>query len=72
MDILEIKDKQVMQREAAAARLREIADALERHNGLTLEREGKRIAVRVPDRVELEVEVEVEADGGSIEVEVSW
>jgi amphi-Trp domain-containing protein len=72
MEILDIEEKQPLKREAAAARLREIADALERHNGLTLERSGKRIEVRVPDRVVLELEVEVEDDGGSIEIEVSW
>ncbi len=72
MEILEIEERQQLQREAAAARLRALADALERHNGLTLERNGKRIEVRVPDRVELEVEVEVADDGGSIEIEVSW
>jgi amphi-Trp domain-containing protein len=72
MEILEIEEKQQLQREAAAARLRAIADALERHNGLTLERNGKRIEVRVPDRVELELEVEVEDGGGKIELELSW
>lgn len=72
MDILELKEKQVMRREAAAARLREVADALERHNGLTLEHEGKQIAVRVPDEVELEFEVELESGGGKIELELSW
>lgn len=72
MEILEIEEKQQLQREAAAARLRAIADALERHNGLTLERSGKRIEVRVPDRVELELEVEIEDGGGKIEVELSW
>lgn len=72
MEILEIEEKQQLQREAAAARLRAIADALERHNGLTLERHGKRIEVRVPDRVELEFEVEVEDGGGKLEIELSW
>ena len=72
MEILDIEERQQLQREAAAARLRAIADALERHNGLTLERGGKRIEVRVPDRVELELEVEVEDGGGKIELELSW
>jgi amphi-Trp domain-containing protein len=72
MELLELEEKQTLGREAAAARLRAIADALERHNGLTLERNGKRIEVRVPDQVELEIEVEVEDDGGKIELELGW
>jgi len=72
MDLLEFKEKQRLRREAAAQRLRELADALERHNGLELEREGKRIDIRVPDMLDFEFEVEIEDDGGSIEVELSW
>jgi amphi-Trp domain-containing protein len=72
MELLEIEEKQELDREEAAARLRAIADALERHNGITLERDGKRIEIRVPKRVELEFEVELEDGGGKIEVELSW
>ncbi len=72
MDVLEIADKETLVREAAAERLRSIADALERHNGLRLQREGKIIDVRVADAVEFELEVEIETDGSSIEIEISW
>ncbi len=72
MDVLEIADKETLVREAAAERLRSIADALERHNGLRLQRDGKIIDVRVADTVEFELEVEIESDGSSIEVEISW
>jgi amphi-Trp domain-containing protein len=72
VDIFEIEDKQRLRREAAAAQLRAIADSLERHNGLRIQRQGKTLDLRVADEVELELEVEVEADGSSIEIEISW
>lgn len=72
MELLELEEKQRLGREAAAARLRALADALERHNGLSLERAGKRLDIRVPDQVDFEIELEIEADGGSLEVELSW
>jgi amphi-Trp domain-containing protein len=72
MDILEFEEKETLGREAAAQRLRAIADALERHNGLRLNRGGKIVDVRVADEVAFELEVEVEADESSIEIEIKW
>ena len=71
MELFETDDKQTMSREAAAARLREIADVLARNNQIELEREGRRITVSVPDEVELSVEVEV-GEENELEIEISW
>ena len=71
MELFETDDKQTMSREAAAARLREIADMLARNNQIELEREGRRITVSVPDEVELSVEVEV-GEENELEIEISW
>jgi amphi-Trp domain-containing protein len=70
-ELVEISDKQRMRREAAAARLRDLADQLARHNQVAFEREGLRYTVRVPDEVELKVEIEI-GDESEIEVEISW
>ena len=72
MDLLEITEKHRLRREEAARLLHEIADSLARHNGLDLQREGKKIRVNVPDRVALEVEVEIDSDESSIEIEITW
>ena len=72
MSLLEIKEKERLRREEAAARLHALADALARHNEVEFERGGTRFKVDVPDEVEFEFEIEVEADGGEIEVELKW
>ena len=72
MDLLELSDKRIMQREEAAKLLRELADSLARHNEVEFERNGKKIRVEVADRVEVEVELEVEDDETSLEIEITW
>ncbi|MEL7043801.1 MAG: amphi-Trp domain-containing protein [Pseudomonadota bacterium] len=72
MDVLEIADKEILAREAAAERLRSIADSLARHNGLRLRRGAVVVDVNVADTVEFELEVDIESDGSSIEIEISW
>jgi amphi-Trp domain-containing protein len=72
MELVEIRDKQRMRREAAAEKLREIADQLSRHNNLEFERDGIAIKVRVPDEVDLKVEFEFEDDGSEMEIEITW
>ena len=72
MDLVEIKQKARMPREQAAARLRELADQLSRHNDVEFEREGVSFKVHVPDEVELKVELEIEDDGGELEIELTW
>lgn len=71
-ELYENEDKQQMTREQAAARLREIADDLARHNELRINHGDRDVVVKVPDIVSLEVEVEVEADESELEIKISW
>jgi amphi-Trp domain-containing protein len=68
MDLIEIAEKQRLSREAAAARLHAIADALARNNDIELERGDLRITVHVPDEVDYKIEVEVDDDGHELEI----
>ncbi|TYL55192.1 amphi-Trp domain-containing protein [Nocardioides sp. BGMRC 2183] len=71
MDLFEIDQTQRLRREEAAAKLRELADALARHNSVQFERNGHRITVDVPDEVELKVEVEL-GEENELEIELTW
>jgi amphi-Trp domain-containing protein len=70
-DLIEVTEKQTMSREAAAARLRQLADQLARHNQIEFVRNGVRYSVTVPDQVELKVEIEV-GEENEIEFELTW
>lgn len=70
-DIVENEKKETLHREEAAARLRQIADQLARHNEITFVKDGKDVTVSVPDQVELSVEVEV-GEESEIEIEICW
>ena len=70
-DLIEVTEKQSMSREAAAARLRQLADQLARHNQIEFVRDGVRYSVTVPDEVELKVEIEV-GEENEIEFELTW
>ena len=72
MDLIDHSTEELMRREDAAQRLRELADQLSRHNGVSFTRDGVRYDVDVPDEVTLGFEVEVGSDGSEIEVEISW
>ena len=72
MELVEIKQKDRLRREEVAARLRELADQLSRHNDIEFARDGIAFKVRVPDEVELKVELEVEDDGTELEIELTW
>jgi amphi-Trp domain-containing protein len=72
MDLVEIKQKDRLSREDAAARLCELADQLSRHNDIEFTRDGISFRVHVPDEVDLKVEFEVEDDGAELEVELTW
>lgn len=69
---LEHSMQERISREAAAQRLRELADQLARHNEVSFLREGRRVTVQVPDEVDFELEIEVGSEGNEIEVEISW
>lgn len=71
MDLFETGTTQTVTREDAAARLRDLADALARHNSVEFARNGHRITVDIPDRVQLKVEVEI-GDEGELEIELNW
>ena len=72
MDLVELKEKQTLRREDAAARLRAIADELGSGNDIVLERDNLRFVARVPDEVHLKIEFEVEDDGAEFEIELTW
>ena len=69
---LELKETGTMTREAAAARIRAIADELASGNDIVLERNGARFVAKVPDEIALKVEFEVEEDETEFEIELSW
>ena len=70
-ELIEVTEQEVLSREAAAARLRHLADQLARHNQIEFVREGKRYSVTVPDEVRLKVEIEI-GDENEIEFELTW
>ena len=71
-NLIELSTTATVSREEAAARLRTIADHLERHNDVEFNRDGRRYVVDVADQVEFEVEFEVAEDGSELEIEISW
>ena len=71
MSLFEIDTTQKMTREAAADKLRELADALSRHNSVEFDKDGRRITVSIPDEVNLKVEVELGEDN-ELEIELTW
>jgi len=72
MDLMEISEKESLSREAAAARLHSLADALAKNNEVEFDRGGLRIKVHVPDEVQLKLEVEIGDDESELEVELTW
>ncbi len=71
-DLLEIKEKEKVSREEAAARLHALADTLARENDVEFERGALRFTVHVPDEVHWKLEIEVDDDGHEFEVELTW
>jgi amphi-Trp domain-containing protein len=72
MDIFEIEQRETLKREEVADRLHTLADMLARHNDIEFERAGMKIAVHVPDEVQLKVELEIESDERELEIELKW
>ena len=70
-DLIEVTESATLSREAAADRLRQLADQLARHNQIEFVREGTRYQVSVPDEVTLKVEIEV-GEECEIEFELTW
>lgn len=71
-ELIEIEESTTLSREAAADRLRAIADQLSRHNELAWDQGGLKMSAKVPAEVELSVEIEITGEGGELEVEISW
>ena len=71
MALFEIDTTQKMSREDAADKLRELADALSRHNSVEFDRDGRRINISIPDEVNLKVEVEL-GEENELEIELTW
>ncbi len=72
MNLIDFESTQTMQREAAADKLRELADQLSRHNQIAYEDNGLKTTIPVPDQVTLSVEIEVGDSGSELEVEITW
>ena len=70
-DLVELTQEQTLSREAAAARLRQLADQLARHNQVEFVRDGRRYTVAVPDEVKLKIEIEI-GEESEIEFELTW
>ncbi len=72
MELIELSEEAEVNREAAAAMLRRIADQLERHNEVAFERNGITLRAKVPDQVSIEIELEIETDESKLEIEIEW
>ncbi len=72
MDLIEHSSEERLAREAAAERLRELADELARHNEVRFVRNGLRHSVKVPNEITYSLEIEVGEEGSEIEIELKW
>ena len=72
MELIEVSAKERLGREEVAARLRQLADQLSRHNEIEFERGGIRFHARVPDEVDVKFEFEIEDGATELELELSW
>jgi amphi-Trp domain-containing protein len=72
MQLMELKDRETLSREAAAARLRAIADELASGNDIVMQRDNLRFVAHVPDEVNLKIEFEVDDDETEFEIELTW
>lgn len=71
MALIEHTTSERMSREAAAERLRQLADELARQNEVSFVREGRQFTVSVPDEVVFKLEIEA-GEENELEVELSW
>ncbi len=72
MSLIEHSSEERLGREAAAQRLRDLADELSRQNEVSFVHEGVRHTVSVPKEVTYSLEIEVGDDGSEIEIELKW
>ena len=73
-ELFEYETKEELTREEAAAKLRELADTLARHNEVSFTENNKVVRIDIPDRVRLKVEMErgQAGDKSELEVKLSW
>jgi amphi-Trp domain-containing protein len=72
MDIVEVEQRETLERKEVAARLRTLATMLAKSNEIKFEQGGMSMTVHVPDKVQLKVELEVETDERELEIELKW
>ena len=72
MNLIEHSSEERLGREAAAQRLRDLADELSRQNEVSFVQEGVRHTVDVPNQVTFSLEIEVGDEGSEIEIELKW
>ena len=72
MELMEVSEKERLSREAAAARLHALADALARNNEVEFERGGLRFKVHVPDEIDFKLEIEIEDEERELEIQLKW
>jgi len=72
MELMELKERETLSREAAAARLRSIADELASGNDIVMQKDSLRFVAKVPDEVNLKIEFEVSDDETEFEIELTW
>ena len=72
MELMELKERETLSREAAAARLRSIADELASGNDIMIQKDNLRFVAKVPDEVNLKIEFEVSDDETEFEIELTW
>ena len=72
MELMEVSEKERLSREAAAARLHALAEALARNNEVEFERGGLRFKVHVPDEIDFKLEIEIEDEERELEIELKW
>jgi amphi-Trp domain-containing protein len=72
VELMELKERETLSREAAAARLRSIADELASGNDIVMQKDNLRFVAKVPDEVNLKIEFEVSDDETEFEIELTW
>ena len=72
MNLIEHSSEERLGREAAAQRLRDLADELSRQNEVSFVQEGVRHPVDAPHEVTSTLESEVGDAGSEIEIELKW
>ncbi|WP_106847805.1 amphi-Trp domain-containing protein [Blastococcus sp. Marseille-P5729] len=70
-ELFEHETETELTREEAAQKLRELADAIARHNEVSFVQNNKTVRVDIPERVKMKVEIE-RGEESELEIELSW